>query len=86
MFTPSQHWTWGTKDGLPPPGALVFPQQERPQAEQRSACVEAGAGEVTMWSCDISPDGAMVVTSGDDARLKIWDTRKVIGFKGSHFS
>jgi WD40 repeat protein len=81
VFACSKHWTWGTPDGLPPPGALVFAGQDRPQQEQRTTYVEEGKGEVTMWACDISPDGTRVVTSGDDTRLKIWDTSKIIGFK-----
>jgi len=72
MYKPSRRSYWNTEDGKPPPGALTFPGQSDAADKQHS---------VTMWCCDISPDGNYIVSSGDDCRLKIWDTKKTVGFR-----
>mmetsp|Transcript_31114 Transcript_31114/g.43116 ORF Transcript_31114/g.43116 Transcript_31114/m.43116 type:complete len:948 (+) Transcript_31114:104-2947(+) len=68
VYEPSAFSYWDTEDGLPPPGALDFKQP--PSTKEK----------FTLWYCDISPDGNWLVTSGDDNRLKVWNTRKTIGF------
>lgn len=62
MYKPSRRSYWNTEDGKPPPGALTFPGQSDAADKQHS---------VTMWCCDISPDGNYIVSSGDDCRLKV---------------
>ena len=64
VFQPSRKSFWDTPDGLPPPGALTFPNLRGEDSEDISH-------ETTMWCCDVSPDGNYVVTSGDDRRLKV---------------